>query len=63
MNQRKAILSRADRCKSQFPKQEYTTAHLALCGDIRADAQFIDTLCKPRRSFWQRLKDGWRAMQ
>lgn len=62
MNTRRAILARAERTKCQYPKQQFTTANLALCGDIRAEAAFIDSI-KPRRSFWQRIKAAWRALK
>lgn len=56
MNQRQAILARAERTKSQYPKDRFTVAHLALSGDGAAGLKFMDMVARPRRSLWKRLK-------
>lgn len=54
------ILRRAERMKRHYPRKPYTIAQLALCGDSRADQEFIEATYR-RQPLWHRLRAAWRA--
>lgn len=62
MTDQTLILSRLERCKSQYPKDKADLAHKALMGDSEADWLWTQAVAK-RRTLRSKIRAAWNAVR